>query len=139
MAVSYGSETNVTTTNWDTQADGDRDGSSSVDNGTNLYHAATLEITLDTGGTAPSSNDPFWEVWYESSTDGGTTYGGDAGVFLFAAPSPTTLNTATVFMFETEIAGIMPLGPDWRITVVNRLGNTSGADNDLNYVGKKAA
>lgn len=138
MSVSYGSTMTIGTANWDGIGDGARAASAIIDNSTNLFHAASLEITLDTGGTAPSASNPYWEVWLEGSVDGGTTFGDVQGVPLASIEAPSTADTPRTVILETDNI-IATLPEHSRIVVVNRLGNAMGADNDLRIKGKNAS
>ncbi len=138
MPVSYGaSEESVTVTGWNALSDGSRGNSAAIDNSSNLYHAVDLEITVDTGASAPSAGAHF-EVWLEPSTDGGTTFGEAQGVFLGSIESPTASNTQRRVTLSTDaVLAILPR--NYRIALVNRTGQTSGSDTSLNLRGKKAA
>lgn len=137
MPVSYGSETAITVTGWASLAAAARGASAAVDNSTNLFHAADLEVTLDTGGTAPGAGS-FWELWLEPSTDAGTTFGEDGGVLLAAIEQPTAINTTKRVTLSTDtVLAVLPR--NWRLAIVNRGTQTMGADVECQMRGKKAA
>jgi len=139
MPVSYGTANQaVTITNWNSLAAAARGASSNVDNTTNLYHAASLLVTLKTSATTPTAGD-YVEVWLEGSVDGGTTFGTDQGVMLGTLAQPTAGSTVFSMAVETDSA-LAVLPATWRITIVNRGAQTLFASgNALAYRGKKAA
>lgn len=136
MAVTYGSsEQSVTVTSWVSLAAGSRGRSAAVDNSSDLYHAATLEITWK-HGTSPTAGG-YIEVWLEGSTDAGSTFPGDGGILLgfFEVAASTS---AQIFSVDTD-ARMATLPRNWAIAVVNRTDQAADSSGvALNFRGKKA-
>ncbi len=134
MPVSYGTETLVTSTGFNSLAAAATGASATIDNLTDLFHALTVRVTLTATG-APTAGGQY-EVWLQSSSDG-TTWPTAGGVFLGAIAAPASA-IAVIGSFETD-AEVATLGRYHRIAVVNNASTALAATGNSLYVrGKKA-
>ena len=141
MAASYGSETAIVITDINGMADDAVGHSASVDNGTNLFHGADLELTLDTGSGTPTA-EAGWHVWLEGSVDGSVfptdTDAKASSVYMGFYPAPLVANTQRIFYIDTmQFTTMLP--EDWLIKVFNAIGGAMGSDTELSFKGKKLA
>lgn len=95
--------------------------SNAIDNSTNLYLSALIQVKLKTGASGVSATG-FFNVWLLRSTDGGSTYSDNNAVLLGSMAAVANATTYTTIL-STEAVG--PLGTSWKIAVENRTGATT--------------
>lgn len=104
-------------------------------------HAASIKVTVQTGGVAPLAN-RHWEVWVQSAVNGGVsggpTFPTTGGVFLGVVPAPTATNTTATVTFDT--AGKLAILPEtWCVMLVNRTGQATNAAGNSCFVKMRRA
>lgn len=110
--------------------------SSAVDNSSNKFLEALVQVKILTGASGASVTG-YTNIWLIRSADGGTTYD-DAGRVLIGT-LPTAANATTyIGSFSTAMAGA--LGSHWKIAVENRSGttfNATGGNHSAAFAGLK--
>lgn len=106
--------------------------SSAIDNSTNLFLSAIIQVSLIPNATTNATG--YVNVWLIRSTDGGTTYD-STGVLLGTIPMPSVANTTTIVQsLSTELAG--PLGTSWKVAIENRTGQAlKSSGNSVQFTG----
>lgn len=94
--------------------------SSAIDNSTNKFLSANIQVKFKTGASGTSSTGSF-SVYLIRSADGGTTY--DSTGTLIGTQPATANATTYIQTFPTEPFG--PLGTSWKVAVVNNSGGTT--------------
>lgn len=94
--------------------------SSAIDNSTNKFLSALIQLKIKTGASGTSSTGSF-SVYLIRSADGGTTYD-STGVLI--AVMPATAN-ATTYTLTTSTEPFGSVGTSWKVAVVNNSGGTT--------------
>jgi hypothetical protein len=103
--------------------------SSAVDNSSNLYISALVQVKVKAGTTPTATG--YWNVWLIRSTDGGTTYDGNStsnksgGMQLLGVLPLSGANTGEVVTGTFDTALLGALGSSWKIAVENQTGVTT--------------
>lgn len=101
-------------------ANGSTNASNAIDNSTNLFLSANVQVKVRTGSSGAAATG-VTNVYLVRSADGGTTYDDSTrtllGTLATNANSTTYINT-----WSTEPLG--QLGTHWKIAVENRSGGT---------------
>jgi hypothetical protein len=149
IELDYGSNGQSITCTINSLASAGARASTFVDNSTNLFEDALVEVTIVTGSTGTSASG-YVNVYALGSVDGGTTYGEgatgtDAGITLTVPPNArlvgtinTVANTTTYKSAPMSIAqafgGFLP--QKWVLVVSNQSGHALAASgNSAQYQG----
>lgn len=143
----YGAVVSMTVTNLHSLASGNATGWQSVviDNSTNRYDDALLQLTLVTANSGATANDKGAAIFAYASNDGGTTYtegaSGSEGTFTFATDRllsfvgfvPMTIINLTyksrVFSVRDAFGGWLP--ERYGFVIMNYSGFPLGAAGNL--------
>lgn len=111
--------------------------SSAIDNSTNLFIGADIQVTVKTNSASTSSTGSV-SVFLLRTGDAGTTYddANSTNATLLGTFATTANSTTYVFSIDTMPFGI--LGDHWKISVLNNSGNTLDASiGSAKFTGKQ--
>jgi hypothetical protein len=110
--------------------------SNAIDNSTNKFLSALVQVKLRTGSSGTASTG-YCGVFLVRSADGGTTYDDSNKVLIGTVPM-TANNTTYIATFSTEPFG--PLGSHWKVAVYNGTGgalSSTAGDHSVQFAGVK--
>lgn len=110
--------------------------SSAIDNTTNKFLSALVQVKVKTGASGTSLTGSV-SVYLVRSTDGGTTYDDTNATCLGVIPAIANATTY-IRIFSTEPYG--PLGSHWKLAVTNYSGATldsTGGNHKAEFAGIK--
>jgi hypothetical protein len=148
IELDYGSTGQSITITLTTLASAAARASTAVDNSTNLFEDALVEVTIVTGSTGTSASG-YVNIYAAGSVDGGTTYGdgatgSDAAVTLTVPPNARLIGTLNCVANSTTyksvpisvaagFGGFLP--QKWVIIISNQTGHALGTGSSVQYQG----
>jgi hypothetical protein len=150
IELKYGTSGQTITCTLASLGNGSARGAAAVDNSTNVFEDAMVQLTLKSGASGTTATG-IVNIYATGTSDGGTTYGegagSDAAVTLTAPPNAKLIGTinvvanatiykSTLFSVAAAFGGFLP--QKWALIIENKTGGSLDATAGsftLQYIG----